>query len=188
MNVEVRPATARDAVEIASLLAELGYPIDATQVASRLHAAMDDRHFVLVADTGSELIGVLSAAAVPLLAEATTMVRITSLSVTASARRRGVAAALVDDAERRAIDMGAAVIEVGSGRRPERAAAHRFYPALGFEDANEASARYWKWLNRDLPQERGVSSNQHPVLPLHTDDGKLANASDHHATIESSPQ
>lgn len=74
------------------------------------------------------------------------MLRVTSLSVTAPARRRGVARTLVNEAERRAIDLGASVIEVGSGRRPERAAAHRFYPALGFEDANDVAARYWKWL------------------------------------------
>ena len=33
--------------------------------------------------------------------------------------------------------------------RPERAAAHRFYPAMGFEDANPHAARYWKWLDDD---------------------------------------
>lgn len=159
MDVDVRPATAGDAVEIAGMLAELGYPMDAKQVESRLRAAMDDRHFVLVADSGRELIGVLSAAVVPLLAEASILVRITSLSVTASARRQGVARALVGEAERRAIDIAASVIEVGSGRRPERAAAHRFYPALGFEDENEAAARYWKWLDRHRPHERGPSSS-----------------------------
>lgn len=147
MNVDIRPVTTDDAVQIAGLLIELGYPLDATQVESRLHAAMNDRHFVLVADTGSSLIGVLSAAVVPLLGEAATMLRITALSVTASARRQGVARTLVDEAEQRAIDLGASIIEVGSGRRPERAAAHRFYLALGFEDANDVAARYWKWLD-----------------------------------------
>ena len=120
--------------------------MDATQVKSRLRAATTDGHFVLVAKSGGQLVGVLSAAVVPLLVEAAMMLRITSLRVTASARRRGVARTLVNDAERRAIEEGASVIEVGSGRRPERAAAHRFYPALGFEDANDVAARYWKWL------------------------------------------
>jgi GNAT superfamily N-acetyltransferase len=84
-----------------------------------------------------------------MLAEAATMVRITALSVTASARGHGVGRALVAAAERRAVTMGASFLEVGSGRRPERAAAHRFYPAMGFEDANPHAARYWKWLNDD---------------------------------------
>jgi GNAT superfamily N-acetyltransferase len=108
MSVDVHPATTDDAVEIAGPLAELGYPIDVPQVESRLRVTTTDGHFVLVAHAGGEPVGILSAAAVPLLAEAAMMLRITSLIVTASARRRGVARMLVNEAERCAIDLGAA--------------------------------------------------------------------------------
>lgn len=95
------------------------------------------------------IVGVLSVAAIPLLAEAAaTMIRVTSLSVATSARRQGIARALVEAAEQRAEDLGATIVEVSSGRRRERAAAHRFYPALGFEDTSQASVRYWKALDR----------------------------------------
>lgn len=149
MDVDIRHASADDVAEIGVLLGELGYPQHTDQLSSRLAAATDGAHFVLVAATGGRLVGLLSAAVVPMLAEATTMVRITALSVTAPARGHGVGRALVDAAERRAVDMGASFLEVGSGRRPERAAAHRFYPAMGFEDANPRAARYWKWLDDD---------------------------------------
>lgn len=149
MEADIRHATSDDVVDIAALLGELGYPQPVEQVRSRLDAATDRGHFVLVAVIGDRLVGVLSAAVVPLLAEAATMVRVTTLSVTASARGRGVGRALIRAAEGRALDMGATVFEVCSGRRPERAAAHRFYAAMGFEDANPRAARYWKWFDHD---------------------------------------
>ncbi len=92
------------------------------------------------------VVGVVSAAVVPLLAEADTLVRITALSVTAALRSHGVGRALVAAVEQRAWQMAAAVVEVGSGRRPERAAAHRLHPALGYRDADATAARYWKWI------------------------------------------
>jgi GNAT superfamily N-acetyltransferase len=148
MDPEVRDAVDGDAVEIAGLLSELGYPQSAGQLRSGLKAATDSRHFVLVAALDGRLVGVLSAAVIPLLAESTPMVRITSLSVSLQVRGRGVGRALVETAERRARDVGALVVEVSSGRRPDRVAAHRFYPALGFEDTNTTSVRYWKRLDR----------------------------------------
>jgi hypothetical protein len=45
--------------------------------------------------------------------------------------------------------MGASLLEVSSGRRPEREAAHAFYPALGFVDSSDASVVYRKRLGRD---------------------------------------
>lgn len=90
----------------------------------------------------------MSSAAI-LLADAITLVRITARSVTRSARGLGVGRALVGAVERHARKrkMGAMIREVGSGRRPERAAAHRFCPAMGFVDANQTAARYVKRLH-----------------------------------------
>lgn len=38
------------------------------------------------------------------------------------------------------------LLEVSSGRRPERDPAHAFYRAAGFADTGERSVRYWKRL------------------------------------------
>jgi hypothetical protein len=38
------------------------------------------------------------------------------------------------------------MLKVSSGRHPERDAAHRLYPAAGFEDAGGVSVRYRKVL------------------------------------------
>ena len=96
MDLEVRDTVDGDAVEIAALLGELGYPKGAAQVRSTLNAATGDNHFVLVAAGGGRVVGVLSAAVIPLLAEAATMMRITALSVAAPVRGRGVGRMLVE--------------------------------------------------------------------------------------------
>ena len=135
---------------IGGLLDELGYPLDADVIGRRWRSATTGGHMVLVAVIDGRIAGVVSAAAIPLLAEADILVRITALSVTSTLRGRGVGRALVAAVERRARSVGAAVVEVGSGRRPERAAAHRFYPALGYSDANRDAAMYWKWFERSV--------------------------------------
>jgi hypothetical protein len=42
--------------------------------------------------------------------------------------------------------VGCALIEVSSGRRPEREPAHALYRAAGFADTAERSVPYWKPL------------------------------------------
>lgn len=148
MDVAVRDACEDDLLAIGGLLDELGYPLAAGVIRRRWRSATSGGHMVLVAVVDGRTVGLASAAVMPLLAEADKFVRITALSVTSTLRGRGVGRALVAAVERRARSVGAAVVEVGSGRRPERAAAHRFYPALGYSDANPDAAMYWRWLGR----------------------------------------
>ncbi len=61
-------------------------------------------------------------------------------------RGRGVARALLAAAEDTARGWGCDAIEVSSGRREERTAAHALYRDAGFTDTAERSARYWKPL------------------------------------------
>lgn len=131
LDVDIRHATPDDAVDIAALLGELGYPQQPAELVARLDALTSDGHLILVAAAGQRLVGVVSAVAIPLLAEAATLVRITAPSVTQSAREHRVGRALVEAVERNGRYQDA-TIEVGSGRRPERTAAHRHRPAMGF--------------------------------------------------------
>ena len=59
----------------------------------------------------------------------------------------GVATALLAAAEQRAREWGCDLLEVSSGRRPERDPAHALYRAAGFADTGERSMRYWKRLD-----------------------------------------
>ena len=143
MSVAVRDAAASDAKAVVALLAELGYPVDEAFAHKRLGATGPG---VLVAERQGQVVGVIGYHPIPLIAEDGCFVRITALSVAESERGRGAGRALVAEVERRARALGASELEVSSGRRAERDAAHAFYPALGFADSAETSVVYRKPL------------------------------------------
>ena len=138
--MEIRAARTDDCGEIAELLTALGYPTTADQARGRL-STLDESDCVLITDGG-----VIALHRVPMLAEGTPMGRITALAVAPERRGRGVGRALLAAAEDVACGWGCTVLEVSSGRRPERDAAHAFYRSTGFHDAATESVRYWKPL------------------------------------------
>lgn len=138
--MDIRPATADDSGEIARLLTALGYPATPDQARERL-SALEESDCVLIAEGG-----LVALHRVPRLAEGSPLGRITALAVAPERRGRGVGRALLSAAETVARGWGCAVLEVSSGRRPERDAAHAFYRATGFHDAAAESVRYWKPL------------------------------------------
>jgi GNAT superfamily N-acetyltransferase len=134
----IRPVQTDDAPFVATLLAELGYPSTPEEVARRI-GALEDSDAVLIADAG-----LIALHRVPRLAEGGAFARITALVVGSQRRREGVAQSLLDAAEDVARRWDCDLLEVSSGRRPERSPAHAFYLAAGFEDAAPSSTRYWK--------------------------------------------
>lgn len=74
--------------------------------------------------------------------------RISALVVSPSFRARGIGRQLLSAAERWAANGGCSLIQVTSGRRAERAAAHHLYPKLGYRDAGEDEVLYEKRLAR----------------------------------------
>jgi GNAT superfamily N-acetyltransferase len=138
--MEIRPATTDDCHEIAGLLTALGYPATPAQTRERL-SALGEADCVLIGDGG-----VIALHRVPRIAEGTPLARITALAVAPERRGSGVGRALVSAAEAVATGWGCALLEVSSGRRPERDAAHAFYRAIGFHEAAAQSAHYWKRL------------------------------------------
>ncbi len=139
----IRPARPEDAAAVARLLAELGYPSTPQEVAQRIDA-LGGADAVLITDGA-----LIALHRVPLLAEGGASARITALVVAAARRREGLGRALLAAAEEVARRWGCDLLEVSSGRRPERDPAHAFYLAAGFEDTAQRSARYWKWLEAD---------------------------------------
>lgn len=140
----VREAEAGDAAALAPLFAQLGYPDEPARIGARLDALRaEPGSSVLVAEERGELIGLASASVIPLLHEDGSWCRISALVVSSDRRRAGVGKALMDAVEGFARSRGCRYSEVTSGERPERAAAHRFYEGLGYE---EVSRRFLKTL------------------------------------------
>ena len=137
--MQVRQAHGGDAEVIAGLLGELGYPTPPDQVRERLDG-MSDADRVRLAGAGA---GLDALHRIPRIAEGGQFAPITALVVSQGQRGKGVARRLLDEAERAARTWGCDLLEVSSGRRPERDAAHR---AAGFADAADRSVRYRKEL------------------------------------------
>jgi GNAT superfamily N-acetyltransferase len=142
--MRIRAAGAADAPALAALLAELGYPDDAVRVAARLEAfEREPGSVILVAEDDGAVVGLASATTIPLLHEDGRWCRLSALVVGEERRRSGAGRRLVDAVEALARDDGCRYLEVTSGERAGREAAHAFYEALGFE---QVSRRYLKEL------------------------------------------
>lgn len=130
-SVTIRPATERDAATISTLLVTLGYPSSEGDVERRIteHIA-SPRSTVLVAESETSVVGVLSFQCIPTFHANGFLGRITSLVVDPAFRRRGIGQALVVEAEEFGRTHGCARIEVTSG--DHRADAHAFYERLGY--------------------------------------------------------
>lgn len=146
--MKVREAELGDAVDVARLLEGLGHPVDVELVRQRIvHFGDSDRETVLVAmSTEGLLVGVLAMTLSPRFAGEGSFARIIALAVDPPAHRSGIGRTLVNEAEMRARQAGCVVMQVSSGRRPERRAAHEFYPVLGFHNANDHHVLYEKHL------------------------------------------
>lgn len=128
----VRPATPRDAAEIARLLTELGHPTDAASVAARWDAWAAAGNAALVApNADGTLAGVATFSQRIALHRPRPVGRITALVVDARVRGQGTGRALVAAAEAALDAAGCGLLEITSNRR--RVDAHAFYERLGYE-------------------------------------------------------
>ncbi|WP_442892896.1 GNAT family N-acetyltransferase [Arthrobacter sp. USHLN218] len=88
----------------------------------------DDR--CMVAEVGSRVLGLAHVHRVPFLTESAYRARLTALVVEEAERSRGIGALLLQAAEQATRDMGAAVLELTTSSRRERA--HHFYERSGY--------------------------------------------------------
>ena len=128
---EVRTARAEDAVALARLATELGYPSHAEQIRVRLEALSSRAdHWVGVAtDQAGEVLGWIHVGRSVTL-ESGEFAEILGLVVASGARRAGVGRRLARAAEEWTRSAGFGRITVRSNvLRPE---SHLFYPSLGY--------------------------------------------------------
>jgi predicted N-acetyltransferase YhbS len=138
MPVLLRSATEADAKHVESLLAELGYLSKEADVRHRLRRSLcSDTSCFLVAQSASEVIGLVSAELVPYFPNGSTICRVTGLVVSTRHRGRGVgeklfngAADIIAQASRslvRSIGLTRTGSTSGSGSREPRSDSSRPY-------------------------------------------------------------
>jgi ribosomal protein S18 acetylase RimI-like enzyme len=137
--VTVRPATADDAERFASLLTDEGYPAGASDLAGRIERFTTDESGVLAAEAAGEVIGFIAFHVMPRFETDERFARIVALVVDPGVRARGIGRQLMTEAERVAIERGAAFLEVTAGHhRPE---ARKLFESLGYDASLAAYLR-----------------------------------------------
>jgi GNAT superfamily N-acetyltransferase len=142
----VRLAQPGDAVPVAALLVELGYPDNpAEEVRRRLAMwAAEPAGLALVAERQGQVVGVIAVTAIPYLEREGRRGRIVALVVSSACRGQGIGRGLVGAAEEAVGGLDCVTMEVTSSR--SRTESHPFYRNLGYEDGGDRSARYIKDL------------------------------------------
>ena len=140
-NVRIRDAVDDDADVMAELILELGYEVQAAEVATRLMTLRSNNQAVLLAETDGRVVGVLTTSRTLVLHRPRPVGRISMLVVSQAHRSAGVGALLVGAAEARLREQGCGLVEVTSTVVRERA--HVFYERLGYE---RTSTRFAKSL------------------------------------------
>jgi GNAT superfamily N-acetyltransferase len=129
----IRAATVSDLDRIAFLFGQLGYPNDATQLATRLVAApVGDTMRVLVANDGGTVIGVAVVHVMAPLHVPDRWALLSALVVDDTYRSGGMGAALLQAAEAFAKAQGCAQLELSSN--VARTRAHQFYVRHGYRE------------------------------------------------------
>jgi GNAT superfamily N-acetyltransferase len=129
-ETKIRPMVGADAKIVAELAMELGYPNEIEAIPSRICAIGATDLLLVAADRSDKPVGFIQAHRVCII-EVGFRVEILGLVVSSTARRKGIARALIGEVELWANKIGAEVVSVRSNTK--RAEAHIFYPALGYK-------------------------------------------------------
>jgi len=138
-EVRIRVASAGDAEAMARLIDELGYPVTAEDVGSRLAEIEAAGHCALLAESDGRVVGCLTTSMTLVLHRPAPVGRISLMVVGEAFRSQGIGAQMVAAAERLLADKGCQLVEVTSNLR--RTDAHRFWERIGYE---RTSARFAK--------------------------------------------
>jgi GNAT superfamily N-acetyltransferase len=134
----IREARPSDSEALAALLAELGFPAAAADVAERLPRMQAAGEVPLVAEADG-LLGCIGWHVMHVIHRPVPVGRITILIVTPQSRGRGIGKALVEAAEARLEQLGCGILEVTSNAA--LAGAHLFYERLGYERTSHRFAK-----------------------------------------------
>ena len=131
-NIRIRVARAGDAVALADLCTQLGYPSTPAEVAARLeHILGDPDHVVFVADLTEGGVAGFVHGFSGIALETGPRAEILGLVADAGRRGQGIGRRLVAEVERWAQSKGHNALTVRCN--VVRTAAHGFYDGLGFE-------------------------------------------------------
>ena len=141
--MNIRLATLEDISQLLPLYIDLGYPTEEKTLERRLKIILTQEQYgLLVAERNEQLIGFVGYSKLFFFETDGTYYRILALVVAESARRQGVATALLDRVKEEAIKEGVEALALNSGLGSSRKAAHDFYRNYGFTQVTAGFALF----------------------------------------------
>lgn len=140
---DIRPASLKDAAEIARLSAELGYPVTKAQIRDRLQPLQEKSdHAVFVVEIhDGPIVGWAHAYLRPLLISKLSA-EVGGIVIQETCRRQGLGKRLLQHIETWAGGRGCQIVTLYSGM--QRDTAHHFYPKIGYTRVKSS----WKYEKR----------------------------------------
>lgn len=147
-TITLRTYIEKDIPALTALTVALGYSTSPAEMGERLNNMHGNPHYkTIVACNGDEVLGYIGMIKNFFWEQNGCFVRIQALVVNSHARQKGIGAMLLQAAEQWAQEIDARLIVLNCGNKAERAAAHQFYPRMGFE---AKSTGYIKTLDKKL--------------------------------------
>lgn len=132
--IVIRDYEQKDLAAITELTNQLGYPTTTEEMQSRMDAIAVCRYYrTLVAEVDHRVVGYAGLAQGHYWEKSGTFLRVQALVIHKDHRKAGIGKQLPDAAAAHARAAGAGALLLNSGNRPERKAAHLFYPKMGFD-------------------------------------------------------
>lgn len=132
-DIIIRDYHADDLESICKLINELGYATSTEEMQTRMKRIVTHPDYrTIVALKQNQVLGFAGVFHCLFWEQNGSYIKIQSLVVCESARRKGVGRLLLNEVEKWGKDNGARLITLNSGNRPERVAAHQFYPQSGY--------------------------------------------------------
>ncbi len=130
--MKIRPATKHDALQIKSLINELGYDTPIDEITSQIEIYTERKEsYTFVAEVDHSLKGLIAAYVNPYFHKSGYILRIVAFIVAAEGRRDGIGTALYEAIEKIAYEWECDRIEVtAAAHRADEA--HKFYRNVGF--------------------------------------------------------
>ena len=133
-KVIIREAILSDSTKLASLMAELGYPISNEDMLHNLNIYLANPAYkVFVAECKAQVIAMISLIIFPMINRITNYARVNSLVVSATVRNNGIGSMLLEYAEAYAIRNKCDKIELTSGLHRSQSSAYEFYRERGYK-------------------------------------------------------
>ncbi|MCF3111979.1 GNAT family N-acetyltransferase [Niabella sp. CC-SYL272] len=130
----IRDYEQKDLAAVTGLTNQLGYPTTTAEMQLRMNAISEHaQHRTLVAVMDHRVVGYAGLTKGWYWEKNESFLRIQTLVVHQDHRKAGIGKQLLEAAAQHALTIGANDLLLNSGNRPERNAAHRFYPKMGFE-------------------------------------------------------